>query len=526
MASLALHMLYPTGSGQNGAMLLNRLAQASDEMAAVSSRNAKRGIIAAALSEASPEEMAITASYLAGTLRQRRTGVGSASLRSLPDAAEEPRLSLTETDAKLDAIADLAGPGSAAVRTERVHDLFGRATTAEQRLLIGLITGELRQGALDSLVQDGLAAAFDVPATTVRRAAMLLGSTAETAVLLHAGGRGALDAVELRVGLAVQPMLAASAPDVAGAVERVNLPVVVDHKLDGIRIQVHRDGDHIRAFTRSLEDITERLPDVVAAVAALPVQTVVLDGEVVAEDATGAPKSFQITASRTATRAERAVPELVPLAVYFFDLLHLDGRDLLTAPLSERAELMRSLLPAELIVPRVLADDADQVAEVFTEAVDAGFEGVVVKAPHGTYAAGRRAATWVKVKPRYTLDLVVLGAEWGHGRRQGRLSNLHLAARDGDELVMLGKTFKGLTDELLAWQTETFLALETRRTGTTVFIAPEVVVEIACDGIQNSTRYPGGVTLRFARVLRYRRDKTADEADTLDTVRSLAGRGG
>lgn len=503
-------------------MLLHRLAEASSELIAVSSRNAKRKTIAEALRDAPAEEMAIAASYLAGSLRQRRTGLGWASLRSVPDPSPQPGLTLTETDTALASIADLAGRGSTATRAEQVHALFGRATATEQRLLFGLIMGELRQGALDSLVQEGLAAAFSVPVTTVRRTAMLLGSTPETAVLLRTGGREALEAVELRVGVAVQPMLAASAPDIAGALTKVDLPVLVDHKLDGIRIQLHRDGDHIRAFTRSLDDITERLPDVVAAVAALPAQQLVLDGEVIAEDAAGFPERFQVTASRTATRAEQADPDGVPLAVYFFDLLHLDGRDLLSTPLSERAALMESLLPQRLVVPRNSAEDADQVDAVFTEAVEAGYEGVVIKDPTAPYAAGRRAATWVKVKPRHTLDLVVLGAEWGHGRRNGLLSNLHLAARDGDELIMLGKTFKGLTDELLRWQTEKFLGLETHRAEGTVFIAPEVVVEIACDGIQDSTRYPGGVTLRFARVVRYREDKSVDEADTLETVRSLA----
>ena len=503
-------------------MLLHRLAEASSELIAVSSRNAKRKIIAEALRDAPAEEMAIAASYLAGSLRQRRTRLGWASLRSVPDPSPQPELTLAETDTALASITDLAGPGSTAARAEQVHALFGRATATEQRLLFGLIMGELRQGALDSLVQEGLAAAFSVPVTTVRRAAMLLGSTPETAVLLRTGGREALEAVELRVGVAVQPMLAASAPDIAGALTKVDLPVLVDHKLDGIRIQLHRDGDHIRAFTRSLDDITERLPDVVAAVAALPAEQLVLDGEVIAEDAAGFPERFQVTASRTATRAEQADPNGVPLAVYFFDLLHLDGSDLLSTPLSERAALMESLLPQRLVVPRISAENAGRVDAVFTEAVEAGYEGVVIKDPTAPYAAGRRAATWVKVKPRHTLDLVVLGAEWGHGRRNGLLSNLHLAARDGDELIMLGKTFKGLTDELLRWQTERFLSLETHRTEGTVFIAPEVVVEIACDGIQDSTRYPGGVTLRFARVVRYREDKSVDEADTLETVRSLA----
>jgi DNA ligase-1 len=429
-------------------------------------------------------------------------------------------------DAAFEAMSRLAGAGSAAARSAAIADLFGRATELERGFLFGLVSGELRQGALDALVQEGLATAYGVPSATIRRAAMLLSSTTAAAAILVRDGPSALDSVGLSVGTGVQPMLAASAPTPAEALERTGLPAVVDHKLDGIRIQAHRAGEAVRIFTRSLDEITERLPEVVAAVRSLPVQRVVLDGEVLAVQPDGRPEKFQVIASRTASSADvPAVSERTPLRPYFFDVLSVDGRDLLTVPLSERIEVMAALLPAELIVPRIVVDVAEQAEAVFAAAVADGYEGVVVKSLASEYSAGRRDPAWVKVKPRHTFDLVVTAVEWGHGRRVGRLSNLHLAAPDAEtgELIMLGKTFKGMTDEMLEWQTSTFLELAERRTAHVVYVRPTMVVEIACDGLQNSVRYPGGVALRFARVLRYRPDKSAAEADTLQTVRALAG---
>ncbi|QDP95568.1 ATP-dependent DNA ligase [Microlunatus elymi] len=504
-------------------ILLDRLVAAWRGLAATRSRNAKRDLIAAVLREATAADVEIVVSYLSGSLRQRRTGIGWHSLQDLPAPAAEASLRVVEVDAAFEQISGLAGPGSAALRQAAVAELFGRATAGEQELLRGLIFGELRQGALESAVQDGLAAAYDVDRATVRRAAMLLGSTTAAAHLLLTEGEQALAEVSLQVGIAVQPMLAASAPDVEAALAKSGLPAVIDAKLDGIRVQVHKHGSKINIFTRSLDEITERLPQVVATVAALPQDQLVLDGEALALRPDGRPEVFQQIASSAATRSESAGAERLPLQAYFFDLLRIDELELLDQPLAERSVIMTDTLPPALLVPRLITDDGGRAADFYADVVAQGFEGVVIKDPTASYAAGRRDAGWVKVKPRHTFDLVIIAAEWGHGRRQGWLSNLHLAARsdDGEELIMLGKTFKGLTDEMLAWQTERFLQLEERRVPGIVFVRPELVAEIAVDGLQTSPRYPGGVALRFARVLRYREDKPAAEADTISTVKRL-----
>jgi DNA ligase-1 len=512
-------------------VLFAELATTSAAVGATRSRLAKRSLLATAIRAAEPDEIDLVVTYLAGSLRQRRTGVGWSSLSSLPSPAIESTLTVGDVDAAFEQIAEIGGTGSAALRGAAVEALFARATADEQRLLRGLVFDEIRQGALDSLVQDGLAEAFGVPAAAVQRASMLLGSTAAAARLLSADGLAALQAVCLQVGVPVRPMLAASAPDPSAAVEKSGLPALVDTKLDGIRVQVHRDGDEIRLYTRSLDDITDRLPDVVRAVAQLPARRLVLDGEVLALDESGRPVAFQQIASRTATKTTTEAPGSappLPLTLYCFDLLHVDGRDLLDEPLSERAAVMASVLPAALIVPRTVASDLAEVEAAFAGAVRAGFEGAVVKKLHAPYAAGRRDSGWIKLKPRHTFDLAVIAAEWGYGRRTGWLSNLHLAARDPRTggLVMLGKTFKGLTDATLTWQTEQFLARESRRTTTTVFVDPPLVAEIAFDGVQASTRYPGGVALRFARVLRYRDDKTVDEVDSLDAIVALGAPAG
>ena len=504
-------------------MQLSRLAETWAALAATRSRNAKRDLIAALLADTAPDDIEVVVSYMCGSLRQRRTGVGWRSLQALPPPAERPSLDVASVDAAFEKMADLGGPGSAAARAAAVGQLFAQATEPEQGFLRGLVFGELRQGALEAQVQEGLAAALRLPLPAVRRAAMLLSSTTAAARVAVEGGLPALAAVQLRIGTAVQPMLAASAPDPESAVAKTGLPVVVDYKLDGVRVQAHRAGEEVRIFTRSLDDITDRLPEVVEVVRSLHQDRLVLDGEVLALRTDGKPEMFQVVASRTMSSADvPSVPEQRPLQVFFFDVLRAGDTDLLDQPLETRLDAMRELVPEQLSVPRAICRDVSEVSAVFADAVTRGFEGVVAKNLQAPYAAGRRDAAWVKLKPRHTFDLVVTAAEWGHGRRRGWLSNLHLAARDpGGGWVMLGKTFKGLTDEMLAWQTERFLELEVRRTDWVVYLEPSTVVEVACDGLQVSTRYPGGVALRFARVLRYRPDKSAVEADTIETVKAL-----
>ncbi|WP_412742672.1 ATP-dependent DNA ligase [Krasilnikovia sp. MM14-A1004] len=504
------------------------LAATSAAVAATSGRRAKVDLLAAALRRLDPGELAAGSAYLAGELRQRQTGVGYASLRDRPSPAAEPSLTVAQVDAAIAELAVVSGAGSQARRRELLGALFAAATVDEQRLLVGLFGGELRQGAQAGLLADAIARAAEVPLTAVRRALLLCGDLKQVAVAALTGGAPALAAIHLRVGTPLSPMLAGSAPDVSAALLATGAPATVDVKLDGIRIQVHRSGDEVAVFTRSLDDITPRLPGVVAAVRALPLREVILDGEAMALDAQGRPRPFQETSSRAATRGARraAGPAAEPaLAPYFFDVLHLDGVDLLDEPGRQRWAALADAVPAELIVGRRTVETDEQGIEAFAAALAAGQEGIVVKAPDAPYDVGRRGSAWVKVKPRHTLDLVVLAVERGHGRRQGWLSNLHLGARDPHTggFVMLGKTFKGLTDELLRWQTARFTELAVEDSGWVVTVRPEQVVEIAFDGVQASPRYPGGVALRFARVLRYRDDKRAEEADTIDMVRRIGG---
>jgi len=496
-------------------MLLNDVVQASARVASTTSRTAKVTALAQALAAAEGEELLIAAHYLSGSLRQRRTGVGWRSLAVRPGAAAEPSLTLTAVDAAFTELALLSGTGSQGTRTLLLGELLSAATADEQAFLVGLVTGETRQGALEGLLIPAIASAFAVGVDAVRRAAMLSGSIPVVAVTARAGGETALSALTLQVGRPVLPMLASSAPTVADAFAGfgTGVGVAVEAKLDGIRIQVHRDGDAIAVYSRSLDDITARLPGVVAAVAALPARRLVLDGEALALGADSRPLLFQDTASAQA--------QLTP---FFFDLLHLDDADLVDEAAAVRHERLAALVPAALRVDRVVTDDAHQAEEFAGRVLAAGHEGVVIKALDAPYAAGRRGAAWVKVKPVHTLDLVVLAVEWGSGRRRGTLSNIHLGARDPETggFVMLGKTFKGMTDQMLAWQTERFLALQTAQEGHVVHVRPEQVVEIAFDGVQRSRRYPGGMALRFARVVRYREDKRPEDADTVATVRALA----
>lgn len=490
-------------------MQLIDLVATFDAVRATRSRKAKIAAVADALRAAGEDEVLVVATYLGGSLTQRRTGIGWRSLTELPPPASEPTLGVLEVDASFDRIAAIGGAGSQAERKQQMEALFGAATEDEQRLLAGLVTGEVRTGALEGILVEAVAAAFDVPGPVVRRAVMLGGSAPFAAHAAATGGEEALVAFGLEVGRPVKPMLAGSAPDLAAALATVGLPCLVDGKLDGIRIQVHRRGDDVGIYSRSLDDLTERFPAIADLARSLPADSFVLDGEALLVDDTGRPAMFQDTASSA---------ELTP---FFFDVLHVDGRDLLDAPATERAEALTALVPEKHLVPRLLAEDADAAADFQAQVLADGHEGVVVKAADTPWEAGRRGSGWVKVKPRHTLDLVVLAVEWGSGRRKGWLSNIHLGARDGEGFVMLGKTFKGMTDEMLTWQTERFLELETSREGHVVHVRPEQVVEIAFDGLQRSTRYPGGLALRFARVIRYRDDKTAAEADTIETVRAL-----
>jgi len=506
-----------------GHMLLADLVATSTAVAATRSRLEKRALLAAALRAAEPGEVEVVATYLSGRIRQRRTGVGWRTLGALPAAAATPSLTVAEVDAALAHMATLAGPGSQEARAAAVAALFGRATAREQELLRGLMTGELRQGALDSLLLDAIAEAAAVPPATVRRAAMFSAPSGPIAAAALRGGATALAGSRLEVGRPVRPMLAASAPDVAAALAALPGEVAVDGKIDGIRIQVHKAGDDVVVFTRSLDDITERVPEIVEAVRGLDADAAVLDGEAVALSPDGRPRPFQETGSRTMSRDAGALRENVPLTALFFDALHRDGVDLIDAPAGERFAALTEAVPPEALVPRLVTAEPEDVHAFFAHMLARGHEGVVVKDLSAPYDAGRRGAAWVKVKPRHTLDLVVLAVEWGSGRRKGLLSNIHLGARDGEGWTMLGKTFKGLTDEMLAWQTARFLALETSREGYVVHVRPEQVVEVAFDGVQRSSRYPGGVALRFARVLRYREDKTAAEADPISAVRAIAG---
>ncbi len=518
------------GGGRDDAgMLLAEVADTSRALAATRSRLAKRVLVVELLRRTPPPDVPVVAHYLGGELRQRRTGLGWRSLAHLPPPADEPTLTLEEVDATFARMAQLSGAGSGTQRQELAAQLFARATAVEQDLLRGLVTGELRQGSLDALLLDAVAEAAGVPAAAVRRAAMLAGATAPVAsAALGASGpaeaASLLAGFGLTVGRAVRPMLAQSATDVATALTDVGPgPAVVDAKLDGIRIQVHRRDDEVRVFTRSLDDVTARVPEIVDLVRSLPGGTLVLDGEALVVDDTGRPVAFQDTASRAAT-ADAQVAARHVLRPFFFDVLHADGRDLLDEPLRDRLAVLDRLLsdhPAASI-DRVVTTDPDEAGAHLREVLAAGHEGVVVKALDSPYEAGRRGGAWVKVKPRHTLDLVVLAVEWGSGRRRGLLSNIHLGARDAaGGFVMLGKTFKGMTDEMLAWQTERFRELAVDDDGWTVRLRPEQVVEIAFDGVQRSPRYPGGVALRFARVLRYREDKPPSEADTIETVRAL-----
>ena len=503
-------------------MLLATVVGTSAAVGATRSRKQKVTALAECLRDMASDEVHIGAPYLAGLTPQERLDVGWRMLAELDvPPATVPALSIADVDRALEQLTRISGTGSRAARRKVLEGLLGAATAEEQVFVRGLILGELRHGALAGIVAQAIAAAWHIPEAAVRRALLLHADLGAVAAVAHAGGEAALAEFHLELFRPLAPMLASTSTGVGEAMEGMT-EAVVEHKLDGARVQVHRRDEDVAVYTRNLRDITARVPDVVSVVRDLPVSAVVLDGEVLVLREDGRPLAFQDTMSRFGSDDAEALGVAAALRPFFFDCIHLDGQDLLDEPLVGRREALEHAAPHARVPGRVVADVA--AAEVvLAEALEAGHEGVMVKSLDAPYEAGRRGAAWRKVKPVHTLDLVVLAVEWGSGRRKGWLSNLHLGARDPntDEFVMLGKTFKGMTDAMLQWQTERFLALETGREGHIVHVRPEQVVEIAVDGVQASTRYPGGVTLRFARVKRYRDDKSAGEADTIEMVRSL-----
>ena len=514
-------------------MLFADLVAASSRAGATRSRLAKRDAIAAALRASLPDEIEVAVAWLAGFVRQGRIGIGYATLHAArTSAASTATLALTDVDGALAGIAAMSGKGSATARGVALRALFERMTADEQDFTVRLLVGELRQGALEGIMADAIAAATGVPAADVRRAAMFAGDLCAVARAAATGGVAALGAYSIELFRPVQPMLAQPAEDVADAVEKLGT-AMFEWKLDGARVQVHKQDDAVRVYTRSLNDVTDSVPEVIEAVRALPARELILDGETIALTASGAPHPFQVTMRRFGRKLDvDALKSELPLSVFFFDCLRHDDEALIDAPLQQRIDRLHALLPPALRVPRLVTGDTAAAEDFYSDALSRGHEGLMAKALDAPYEAGGRGGAWLKVKHAHTLDLVVLAAEWGNGRRQGWLSNLHLGARDPSApadasgvyhpgYVMLGKTFKGMTDELLEWQTRELLAREHRRDAYTVYVRPELVVEIAFNDLQASSHYPGGLALRFARVKGYRLDKTVGEADTIEAVRKI-----
>ncbi|MFL5489568.1 MAG: ATP-dependent DNA ligase [Gemmatimonadaceae bacterium] len=508
-------------------MKLEEIAQVSAAVAATSGRLEKIAKLATLLGRLAPDEIQIAIGFLIGWPRQGKLGVGwsavSASREVTP--ASTPTLELRDVDAAFDRLTTVRrGKNSNTERARLLSELFSRATIDEQRFLGNLIVGEVRQGALEGVLLEAIAKASGVPADRVRRAAMMAGDLGTVArAALGEDRESALAEYQLQLFRPVQPMLADSAPTVAEALS-VGVPAAVEWKLDGARIQVHRQDDRVAVYTRSLNDVTAAVPEVVEVVSALAAREVILDGEVIALAPNGRPLSFQDTMRRFGRRIDvLKLREELPLRAFFFDVLLHDGETVVDEPLSQRLERLDALTPETLRVPRIVTTDSDEAAQFQKDALAHGHEGVMVKLLSAPYAAGRRGSAWIKVKEARTLDLVVLAVEWGSGRRQGWLSNIHLGARDpvNGGFIMLGKTFKGMTDEMLEWQTKEFLAREVRRDGHIVYVRPELVVEVAFNEVQRSTQYPGGVALRFARVKGYRPDKSSGEADTIAAVRAF-----
>jgi DNA ligase-1 len=505
--------------------LLATVAETSRQVATTSARSAKTRLIADCLRTMNAEELELAVLYLSGEIRQRRIGIGPSALSACMTAvAAESSLELTEVDRLLEELAAIRGTGSGARRADVLRTLFGRATRPEQEFLLRLLAGDLRQGALTGVMIDAVAAATGVPLPDVRRAAMYesnLGAIARTG---REAGAAGLQKYQLQVMSPIAPMLAQVANDVDEALGMLAGDVAFEWKMDGARIQVHKQGDLVRIFTRNLNDVTAAIPEIADEVRALPAEQLVLDGEAIALAPSGRPHSFQTTMRRFGRKLDvERLREELPMRAFYFDCLRRDAASLAERPAHERFAVLSEVVPAAQLIPRLVTRSSEAAINFYGEALAAGHEGLMAKSLDAAYEAGNRGASWLKIKRAHTLDLVVLAAEWGHGRRQGKLSNLHLGAFDTatQRYVMLGKTFKGMTDQMLEWQTREFLARESHHDQGTVYVRPEIVVEIAFSDIQSSPRYPGGLALRLARVKRYRQDKRVDEADTMESVRKI-----
>jgi ATP-dependent DNA ligase I len=511
-------------------MRLNEIVQTSARVAGASARLAKIAHLGDCLRQAGPQAARVAVGLLTGLPRQGRIGIGYATLREAraEPPAPQPSLTLVELDAIFDRLLAVKGKGAAAERLRLLRELFGRATEAEQEFLLRLLVGELRQGALEGVMVEGVARAAGLPAADVRRAAMLAGDLGVVAEAALGHGAAGLARFAVQLFRPVQPMLAQPAEDAGDALARLG-EAAFEWKLDGARVQVHKKGDEVRVFTRKLNEVTGAVPEIVEVVRALPVSELILDGEAIALRPDGRPQPFQVTMRRFGRKLDvEAMRQALPLRCFFFDALALGGETLIDRPGRERVAALDAALPGELRIPRIVTSRLQDAQAFVKGAIEHGHEGAMAKALDAPYEAGRRGAGWLKVKQAHTLDLAILAAEWGHGRRRGFLSNLHLGAYDPAQngFVMLGKTFKGLTDEMLAWQTEKLLALEIGRDADTVYVRPDLVAEIAYNDLQESPHYPGGLALRFARVKAYRADKRAADADTIDTVRALFARQG
>ena len=506
-------------------MKLAQLVETSRRVAATSGRLAKTGVLAEFLRRLPPDQIEVAVSFLTGSLRQSRLGVGPSTIySSMPERATEfPVLTLDQVNAAFESLTGISGKGSAGERARRLTALLSQASREEQEFLAGLMTGEVRQGALDGVVMEAVARAAEVPPDLVRRAAMTTGDLPLVARTALTGGSKGLEQYAVQVFRPVLPMLAETAADAADAIGQLNR-AVLEFKFDGARVQLHKSGDEVRIFSRRLNDVTAAVPELVETARRLPSREIILDGEAIALRPDGAPYPFQVTMRRFGRKLDiDGLKAQLPLSSFFFDILWIDGTPLLDEPLKNRVKVLEQVIPPDLLVPRIVTDSVDEAQAFLDSALQHGHEGIMAKALDSPYEAGRRGSHWLKLKPAHTLDLVVLAAEWGHGRRRGWLSNLHLGARDpgGNGFIMLGKTFKGLTDEMLVWQTRRLLELEAARDTHTIYVRPELVVEVAFNDVQVSPQYPGKLALRFARVKGYREDKTVAEADTLTAVQDI-----